>query len=86
MSNDISHLYNWTSATEGATAVCLILGALGACIKVIFNGTRDSRCQNIRCCWGLVGCMRDPLDKEELAVIQEEPIIDPENPEPVPNA
>ena len=48
-----------------------ILGALSACIGIIFKGTRESRCQSVSCCCHLLDCNNDPLDKDEMAVIKE---------------
>ena len=47
-----------------------ILGALSACIGIIFKGTRESRCQSVSCCCHLLDCNNDPLDKDEMAVIK----------------
>ena len=48
-----------------------ILGALSACIGIIFKGTRESRCQSVSCCCHLLDCNNDPLDTDEMAVIKE---------------
>ena len=58
--------YNWTTATEGATAVVLVVGAIATCIGIVFKGASNSRCEDVSVCCGLVKCHRQPKIETDL--------------------
>jgi len=43
-----------------------LIGALGGLVSLVFAALRKSRCENVRCCWGLAACKREVLTLEEL--------------------
>ena len=66
-----SNFYEWTTATEFATALGLFGACLGGVLKVAFSGSASSRCEDIKCCCGLCSCKRKPLSVDELEVIND---------------
>jgi len=43
-----------------------LIASVGGLISLIFASLRKSRCENIRCCWGMFACNREVLTAEEL--------------------
>jgi hypothetical protein len=43
-----------------------MVGAFGGLIAVIFKSMRQSRCEDINCCCGLINCKRKVETKEEM--------------------
>jgi len=43
-----------------------LIASLGGLISLIFASLRKSRCENVRCCWGLAACKREVLTLEEI--------------------
>ena len=58
----------WMNSAE----LILVLGAIGGClggvITVYCQQQRMSRCSSIKCCCGLIECVRDVEDQEEMAM------------------
>ena len=74
------------SIDQGAGALALLLGSIGGLLMIVWK----SRCKTIRCCYGLVDCVRDPNSQdssEEDNPTVDEVIVPPEavvqNPPPV---
>jgi len=43
-----------------------LIASVGGLISLIFASLRKSRCENLRCCWGMFVCKRNVLTTEEL--------------------
>ncbi len=42
------------------------IGAIGGLIAIVFKNMRQSRCENLRCCWGCIKCERKVETLEEM--------------------
>lgn len=43
-----------------------LIASVGGLVSLIFGAMRKSRCSNIKCCWGMFRCEREPMTTEEI--------------------
>ena len=43
-----------------------LIASVGGLISMVFGAMRKSRCSNIKCCWGMFRCDREPLTHAEM--------------------
>ena len=57
------------SKTPSGFSESFILGliaSVGGLVSLVFGAMRKSRCSNIKCCWGMFKCDREPLTHDEM--------------------
>ena len=48
--------------------ILAIVGTLSACVAAFLKFILKSRCRNIGCCFGLVSCVREPIELTAIEV------------------
>ena len=56
-----------------------LIASVGGLVSLVFASMRKSRCENIRCCFGLFSCKRDVMTPEEIATDVQSPKINSHN-------
>lgn len=50
--------------------ILTFMAVLTGCTSGLFVYVLKSRCSNIKCCWGLLSCIREPIPATDLDNIQ----------------